>query len=359
MTAAATQFITPLSLQAVSGQNVHTKLFDLTMEAAMGHIELARWADFILIAPASANILAKLAYGHTDDLLTTLCLASNAPIILAPAMNQQMWQAAITQENCQRLQTRNFQILYPTKGSQACGETGIGRMLEPLEIIQSIKQKFQTKQLKNQTILITAGPTREAIDPVRFISNRSSGRMGYAIAESAFAQGAQVILISGAVTLSPPYGVKIVSVDTAQSMYDKTMQYVSDADIFIATAAVADYRPVQPAVHKIKKQNSPFQLILEPTPDILATVSNLDSPPFTVGFAAETENLATYAQAKLKHKKLDMIAANQVNIEGIGFDSAYNALSVFWQDGKLELPRCTKKELANQLMALIIQRYFK
>ncbi len=357
MTAAATQFITPLTLQAVSGQPVSTDLLDTKAEAAMGHIELARWADVILIAPATADFLVKLAYGHANDLLSTVCLATAAPITVAPAMNQQMWQAPITQQNCQQLQQRGVKLFGPAIGSQACGETGAGRMLEPLELVQCLQNIFQSGALQAKKILVTAGPTREDIDPVRFISNRSSGRMGYAIVEAAAAKGAEVTLVSGPVSLSPPAGGQIISVYSAQDMFEAVMARVSAADIFIATAAVADYRPAQQAAQKLKKNQAQLQLSLERTPDILASVASLATPPFTVGFAAETDNLVDYARSKLEHKKLDMIAANLVGIEGIGFDSEENALSVFWADGSVDLPRCSKKELANQLVDLIIQRY--
>jgi phosphopantothenoylcysteine decarboxylase/phosphopantothenate--cysteine ligase len=357
MTPAATEFITPLTLQALSGQRVHTLTLDAETEAAMGHIELARWADVVLIAPATADFLAKLAYGHANDLLSTLCLATTAPITVAPAMNQQMWQAPITQENYQRLQQRGIKIFGPACGSQACGETGAGRMLEPLELVQCLEGLFQQGLLTGYKVLITAGPTREDIDPVRFISNRSSGRMGYAIASAAYAAGAKVTLINGPISLSPPLGVQIVPIYSAQEMFEAVMAHVATMDIFIATAAVADYRPVQQADQKLKKNETVIQLTLERTPDILANVANLPTPPFTVGFAAETNDLIDNARSKLQHKKLDMIVANQVGIEGVGFDSEENALHVLWADGEIELPRCSKTKLAKQLIKLIIQRY--
>jgi phosphopantothenoylcysteine decarboxylase/phosphopantothenate--cysteine ligase len=364
MTAAAREFITPLTLQALSGQVVYTNIMDA--KTAMAHIELARWAEVVLIAPATADFMAKLAYGHANDLLSTLCLATTAPIIIAPAMNQQMWQARATQENYKLLQQHGVKIFGPAVGAQACGETGAGRMLEPVELVNSLTTLLgknengggkQEGQLQDKKILITAGPTREHIDPVRFISNRSSGRMGYAVAEAAIAQGADVTLISGPVSLSPPQEAEIISVDSSQDMFEAVMAAISSADIFIATAAVADYRPSQQAAHKLKKNEAHLTLSLEPTPDILARVANLPNPPFTVGFAAETKDLIKYAQSKLKRKKLNMIAANIVGIEGIGFDSEENALQVFWNDGDIELSRCSKKELAHQLMDIIIQRY--
>jgi len=357
MTNAATQFITPLTLQALSGQRVHTDLLDADAEMAMGHIELARWAEVVLIAPLTADFLAKLTYGHADDLLSAICLATTAPLIVAPAMNQQMWQSRITQENAERLQQRGVKILGPASGSQACGETGTGRMLEPLELVQFLQNEFKSGPLQGKKVLITAGPTREDIDPVRFISNRSSGRMGYAIATAAATFGAEVILISGPVSLSPPQTVQTLSVYSSQEMYEAVMARISTSDIFIAAAAVADYRPVQQATQKMKKNEAHLQLTLERTPDILAQVANLPTPPFTVGFAAETEHLADYARSKLEKKKLDMIAANLVGIEGIGFDSEENALSVFWAEGCIELPRNSKQLLANQLVGIIMQRY--
>jgi len=362
MTAAATEFITPLTLQALSGQAVYSNLMDA--ETAMVHIELARWAEVVLIAPATADFFAKLAYGHANDLLSTLCLATTAPITVAPAMNQQMWQARATQENYKRLQQHGVTIFGPAVGTQACGEIGVGRMLEPAALINSLKILLGHSensgnpegQLQGKKILITAGPTREHIDPVRFISNRSSGRMGYAVAEAAIAQGADVTLISGPVSLSPPQGAETIYIDSSQELFEAVMA-ISSADIFIATAAVADYRPSQPAVHKLKKNEAHLTLSLERTPDILASVANLPNPPFTVGFAAETKHLIEYAQSKLKRKKLNMIAANLVGIEGRGFESEENALHVFWNDGSIELSRCPKKELAQKLMDIIIQRY--
>jgi phosphopantothenoylcysteine decarboxylase/phosphopantothenate--cysteine ligase len=269
-------------------------------------------------------------------------------------MNQQMWQSRITQENAERLQQRGVKILGPASGSQACGETGTGRMLDPLELVQFLQNGFKSGPLQGKKVLITAGPTREDIDPVRFISNRSSGRMGYAIATAAATFGAEVTLISGPVSLSPPQDVQTLSVYSSQEMYEAVMARISTSDIFIAAAAVADYRPVQQAIQKIKKNEAHLQLSLERTPDILAQVANLATPPFTVGFAAETEHLADYARSKLEKKKLNMIAANLVGIEGIGFDSEENALSVFWADGCIEFPKTSKKVLANQLVEIII-----
>ncbi len=357
MTASATAFITPLTLQAVSEERVHVELLDVETEATINHIELARWADIILIAPTTANFIAKLTYGHADDLLSTVCLATVAPILLAPAMNQKMWQAPITQENCQRLQQRGVTFLGPTEGSQACGEVGPGRMLEPSEIVSRVRDFFTTGALQGRRVLVTAGPTREDIDPVRFISNRSSGRMGYAMAAAARDTGASVTLVSGPVSLTPPDHVEVKTIYCAQEMLETVMAEIKETDIFIAAAAVADYRPVRVVDHKIKKQNSSLILELERTPDILGQVASLPQPPFTVGFAAETQAVTEYARDKLQRKKLDMIAANQVGTPGIGFDSTDNALTVLWAEGEIELPRCSKQELAKQLMEVIIRRY--
>jgi phosphopantothenoylcysteine decarboxylase/phosphopantothenate--cysteine ligase len=359
MTTAATAFITPLTLQVVSGQPVYTQLFNAITTAAMEHIELARWADVVLIAPTSADFLAKLAGGHADDLLSTVCLATSAPIVVTPAMNSLMWQAPATQENCRCLQSYGVKFFGPATGSQACGETGSGRMLEPLEIVQQLQDLFQAKFLSGYQVLVTAGPTREDIDPVRFISNRSSGRMGYALAQAAQRAGAQVTLISGPVALSPLPGVQLLSVYSAQEMLATVMTQVVTADIFIATAAVADYCPSQPLEHKFKKHETYWQITLTRTPDILATVTSLPNPPFTVGFAAETDNLLEYAQKKLQQKKLDMIIANLVGIPGIGFDSEENQLSVLWAEGCIELPRAAKTELAKHLLEIIVQQYQK
>jgi phosphopantothenoylcysteine decarboxylase/phosphopantothenate--cysteine ligase len=349
MTETATKFITALTLEALSGKSVYV------VHDAMAHIELARWADIILIAPATANFLANLTYGHAHDLLSTLCLATAAPICVAPAMNQQMWHAAITQENCDKLQQRGITIFGPAIGSQACGDVGAGRMLEVVDLIGALQLFFQPTVLKAKKVLITAGPTREHIDPVRFISNRSSGRMGYAIAEAASAAGADVTLISGPVFLSSPTAT--ISVNSAEEMLEAVMAEIQNTDIFISTAAVSDYRPIKQAEQKLKKTAATLQLNLERTPDILASVSKLENPPFTVGFAAETNNMVEYAKKKLVAKKLDMIAANQVGIEGLGFDSEDNALSLFWADGGLELARTNKKILARQLIDVIIERY--
>lgn len=359
MTAAATAFITPLTLQAVSGNRVQTSLLDEAAEAAMGHIELARWADRVLIAPATADFIAKLAHGQADDLLSTLCLATAAPICIAPAMNQQMWKAPAVQRNCQLLREFNVHIWGPAIGSQACGDVGAGRMLEPHELLQRLHSEFSPLRgkLNGKKIVVTAGPTREDLDPVRFISNRSSGRMGYAVAEAARDAGADVVLISGPVNLTAPLGVQLLPVYSAQNMLDAVMSQLHNSDIFISAAAVADYRAAETAAHKIKKQADEMQIPLAKTTDIIAQVAALPNPPFTVGFAAETQAVAEYARDKLQRKKLDMIAANLVGVEGTGFDSLENALTVIWKDGEVELARNTKTQLAQQLLALIIAHY--
>lgn len=359
MTSAACEFITPLTLQAVSGQRVHTQLLDATAESAMSHITLARWADVVLVAPATADFLAKLTYGFADDLLSTLCLATTAPIVVAPAMNQQMWYAPATQENCQRLQQRGLKLIGPTVGSQACGEIGAGRMVEPTELVAQLRAVFTPQRLQGQRVLITAGPTRENLDAVRFISNRSSGKMGYALAHAAQNAGANVTLVSGPVALTPPWGVKTFSVYSAQMMLETVLAQIAETDIFIAAAAVADYRPIQQVSHKIKKQAPTLTISLERTTDILATVADLPTPPFTVGFAAETEAVVDYARDKLQRKKLAMIIANQVGIEGVGFESDENAAVVVWAEGELELPRCAKSLLAEQLLEIISQRFWE
>ena len=356
MTTAAQEFITPLTLQALSGQAVRSTLFDPAHEAAMGHIELARWADLILIAPASANTLAKLAQGTADDLLSTLCLAAGCPISVAPAMNQHMWQAPATQTNIKTLQQRHIQILGPAEGSQACGDTGPGRMLEPIEICQEAEHRFTPGPLKNIPVVITAGPTREAIDPVRYLSNRSSGKMGFALAAAAHRAGANVTLISGPVSLPSPQGVKRINVESAVEMHTQTLNAVNDQGILIAAAAVSDYRPTSVAPQKIKKHTETLPLTLVRNPDILQSVSLGTPRPFCVGFAAETHELERFAKNKLKQKQLDMIAANPVN-HGLGFDRDDNQLQVYWPGGEKHFPTTDKQTLATQLITLIAERF--
>ena len=357
MTRGATAFITPMTLQALSGYPVRTELFDPEHEAAMGHIELARWADAVLVAPASADFMARLAAGMADDLLTTLCLATAAPLALAPAMNRQMWLAAATVENARRLQQRGVRLFGPAEGDQACGESGPGRMVEPVELIEGLSTLFTSGVLSGVAVTVTAGPTREAVDPVRFISNRSSGRMGYAIAAAAAEAGAQVRLVTGPVSLATPAGVERVEVETAEQMLEAVM--VDPGDIFISCAAVADYRPVEAAQSKIKKSAGEITLTLQRNPDILATVSGLPNAPFTVGFAAETDELESHARSKLKAKGVDMIAANWVGqrAAGGGFDSETNALSLFWEGGGQALPKAAKSRLARQLIGVIAERF--
>ncbi len=359
MTPAATEFITPLTFQAISGNRVQTALLDVDAEAAMGHIELARWVDMIVIAPATADFMARLAHGHANDLLSTLCLATAAPICIAPAMNQQMWKAPAVQANCQRVREFGIQIWGPAVGSQACGDVGAGRMLEPAELLQRIQSAFSPLrgQLSGKRVLVTAGPTREDLDPVRFISNRSSGRMGYAVAEAARDAGAEVFLVSGPVNLAAPLGVELIPAYSAQQMLDAVMAKVQDCDIFISAAAVADYRAADIATHKIKKKADDMVIQLTKTTDIIAHVAALPKPPFTVGFAAETQAVAAYAREKLTRKNLDMIAANLVGVEGTGFDSLENALTVLWKEGEVELARNTKTVLAQQLLEWVIARF--
>jgi phosphopantothenoylcysteine decarboxylase/phosphopantothenate--cysteine ligase len=354
MTEAAQAFITPLTLQALSGEAVRSELFDPAHEAAMGHIELARWADLVLVAPATANLLAKLAHGRADDLLSTLCLATEAPIAVAPAMNQQMWQSDATKDNMKRLQARNVVILGPDSGDQACGETGPGRMLEPAAIVARIKNEFAPKRLENKRILITAGPTREPIDPVRYLSNRSSGKMGFAMATAALQAGAEVTLIAGPVSLEINKAVNRINVETAATMHTKVIENIDSCDIFIATAAVSDYRPEFMEAQKIKKDADQLTLSLTKNPDILADVAGRSSKPFCVGFAAETQNLEHYARQKLISKNLDMIIANPVD-NGRGFDQEDNTLHVFWKDGDKAFATAPKTELARQLIHLIAE----
>ena len=355
MTESACEFITPLTLQALSGNPVHTDLLNVDAEAAMGHIELARWADLIMIAPATANTMAKLACGIADDLLSTLCLATQAPIHLAPAMNHIMWMNTATQANVKKLKQRGYSFHGPAEGEQACGETGAGRMLEPQELTELIHAEFshnKPKLLSGKKILITAGPTREAIDPVRFISNRSSGKMGYAIAKAARDLGAEVMLVSGPVALKAPQNITVFPVESAKEMHQKTLSLAKDADIFIATAAVSDYSPAQIADQKIKKSNDTLSLELHYNPDILFDVSHRYPDLFTVGFAAETEHLIKHAQEKLQRKKLNMIVANPVG-KNKAFEMDTNQLEILWKDGHISLPEDDKNNLARELLLII------
>ncbi|MEN8179072.1 MAG: bifunctional phosphopantothenoylcysteine decarboxylase/phosphopantothenate--cysteine ligase CoaBC [Pseudomonadota bacterium] len=357
MTRAAQAFITPLTFQALSGQPVFTELLSAEQESAMNHIELARWADLVLVAPASADFLARLACGMANDLLSTLCLATTAPVKVAPAMNQQMWLNPATQENCQRLIGRGVGIWGPDAGLQACGETGPGRMLEPENLLEQLNTLFSDGPLHGVRVLITAGPTREPIDPVRFIGNRSSGRMGFALAEALQSLGADVRLISGSVALPTPAGLERVDVETATQMRNAVMERIQDCDIFIGVAAVGDYRPVAMAEQKIKKSGERLRLTLEPNPDILAEVAALQGGPFTVGFAAETECLEEYAETKRLSKGVDLIAANQVGNKDGGFESDENALLLLWEGGRVALPMMPKARLAEELGAVVVERY--
>lgn len=355
MTANAEEFITALTMQTVSGQPVHHSLLDPEAEAGMGHIELARWADVVLVAPATANFIARLTQGNADDLLTTLCLATAAPVALAPAMNQQMWQDSATQENIHILKNRHINILGPGVGDQACGETGPGRMLEPLDLVDAVSRLFESGALEGNKVIVTAGPTWEAIDPVRGITNHSSGKMGYAVAEAAAEAGAQVILVSGPTALDPPEHVQRVSVSSAQNMHDAVMSEVSDADIFIAVAAVADYRPAVAAEDKIKKVNDTLTIKLIKNPDILSTIAKRGNI-YTVGFAAETSNVEQHAREKLVKKGVDLIAANKVG-GGEGFGADDNALLLIDQNKTHSLPSMSKTQLARILVQQIAKRY--
>jgi phosphopantothenoylcysteine decarboxylase/phosphopantothenate--cysteine ligase len=359
MTAAAQQFVTPLTFQALSGRPVRTDLWDSAAEAAMGHIELARWAELILIAPASADFLARLAHGQASDLLSTLCLASAAPLAVAPAMNRLMWSNAATQANLATLRARAVRILGPAEGEQACGESGEGRMLEPIALADLVLAGSESAcvspigaALRGQRVLITAGPTRERIDPVRFISNRSSGKMGYAVAQAAYEQGAEVVLVSGPVNLPTPAGVRRIDVETAEQMHAAVLAEVRGADIFIGTAAVADYRPANPAGCKIKKTTDKLDVCMERTVDILHAVAQRPDRPFVVGFAAETDNVEQHARAKLVKKNLDLIAANEVGDTKV-FDQDDNALTLLWHGGRRELGAGSKQKLARDLIAFI------
>jgi len=358
MTKGAQHFVGVATFQALSGRSVRTDLWDASAEAAMGHIELARWADRVVIAPASADFLARLAHGMANDLLTTLCLATDAPIAVAPAMNRLMWANAATQANVATLRARGVTIIGPAEGEQACGETGAGRMVEPADILAALlpREPRTGGALAGRKVLVTAGPTRERIDPVRFITNRSSGKMGYAVAEAAREAGADVVIVSGPVNVPTPAGVRRIDVETAEQMMDAVRAELAGTDIFIAAAAVSDYRPVQAAAEKIKKTSDSLMLALSRTTDILASVAANTPRPFVVGFAAETQNVERNALLKLEGKRLDMIAANQVG-DGLAFDCDDNALTVYWPNGKRELPRASKRDVAAGLVDVIAERF--
>ena len=355
MTHGAREFITPLTLQALSGNPVHTELLDEQAEQGMGHIELARWADLLLIAPATADLLARLATGRADDLLTTTALATAAPLLVAPAMNQQMWRDQATTDNIATLATRGVHLVGPAAGEQACGDVGPGRMEEPTIIAAAAAGLFQNGLLAGKRVVITAGPTREAMDPVRYISNHSSGKMGYALAQAAADAGASTTLVSGPVNIPLPDGVHCVSVESAEQMLDQCQALLGECDIFIACAAVADYRPASIEQRKIKKGAEQLTLELVRNPDIVAAVANSAQAPFTIGFAAETNDVLSYARDKMQRKGLDMIVANDVSDQNIGFNSDQNAVTVMWNDGEQALPCASKDSIARQIVALIAQ----
>ncbi|MFA0077662.1 bifunctional phosphopantothenoylcysteine decarboxylase/phosphopantothenate--cysteine ligase CoaBC [Vibrio artabrorum] len=358
MTNAAKEFITPLTMQAVSGRPVSDSLLDPAAEASMGHIELAKWADLVLLAPATADLIARMTAGMGNDLLTTLVLATDAPVAVSPAMNQQMYRHPATQENIATLKRRGCEIWGPAAGEQACGDVGMGRMLEPMQLVHRCEDFFQPKPLTGRSVLITAGPTREAIDPVRYITNHSSGKMGYALAEAAAKQGATVTLISGPVTLATPNKVNRIDVDSAQQMFDVVSAHAAQHDIFISCAAVADYRPETIADQKLKKVDGKDDMTIQmvKNPDIVASVASMsEDRPFTVGFAAETQDVEKYARGKLERKNLDMICANDVSVEGQGFNSSRNQLHLYWKDGDKSLPLESKYTLSLQILDQIQQ----
>ena len=360
MTSGAMEFMTPLTMQALSGNPVHHALLDPEAEAGMGHIELAKWADLILIAPASANLLSRLAQGMGNDLLTTVCLATDAPLCLAPAMNQAMWRDPMTQANVARLQkahTKKLTVIGPDAGEQACGDVGPGRMMEPELIATEVANMFESGALAGVSVVITAGPTREAIDPVRYISNHSSGKMGYALAAAARDAGARVTLISGPVNIPAPERVRMVNVTSALDMFNATKSELEHGQVFIASAAVADYRLASVAPQKVKKSTDMLTLELVKNPDIIAMVAAHVPHPFTVGFAAETQDVERYARGKLESKNLDIIIANDVSRSDIGFNSDDNAVSVFWPEGQQRFDTMNKHTLARELIALVADRY--
>ncbi|MEZ8779103.1 bifunctional phosphopantothenoylcysteine decarboxylase/phosphopantothenate--cysteine ligase CoaBC [Vibrio splendidus] len=358
MTNAAKEFITPLTMQAVSGRPVSDSLLDPAAEASMGHIELAKWADLVLLAPATADLIARMTAGMGNDLLTTLLLATDAPVAVSPAMNQQMYSHPATQDNIATLKRRGCEIWGPAAGEQACGDVGMGRMLEPMQLVHRCEDFFQPKPLAGRSVLITAGPTREAIDPVRYITNHSSGKMGYALAEAAAKQGATVTLISGPVSLATPNKVNRIDIDSAQQMFDAVTANAAQHDIFISCAAVADYRPETIADQKLKKVDGKDDMTIQmvKNPDIVASVASMsEGRPFTVGFAAETQDVEKYARGKLERKNLDMICANDVSVEGQGFNSSSNELHLYWKDGDKSLPLDSKDTLGFQILDQIQQ----
>ncbi|HHF2891657.1 bifunctional phosphopantothenoylcysteine decarboxylase/phosphopantothenate--cysteine ligase CoaBC [Vibrio diabolicus] len=353
MTKAAKEFITPLTMQAVSGRPVSDSLLDPAAEASMGHIELAKWADLVLLAPATADLIARMSAGMGNDLLTTLVLATDSPVAVSPAMNQQMYRNIATQENIATLARRGMHIWGPAAGEQACGDVGPGRMLEPMQLVHLCEQFFQPKLLEGKSILITAGPTREAIDPVRYITNHSSGKMGYALASAAAQMGAKVTLVSGPVSLNTPVGVERINVSSAQEMHEAVMAHANQHDAFISCAAVADYRPQTIASQKLKKTEGNDEMVINmvKNPDIVASVAAMtEKRPFTVGFAAETNDVETYARGKLTKKNLDMICANDVSVAGQGFNSNDNAITLYWPEGELALALESKEALSFRIL---------
>ncbi len=364
MTEGAQAFVTPLTFQALSGNPVHTTLLDPTAEAGMGHIELARWADLVLIAPASADALARIAAGMADDLLTTLVLATTAPVMVSPAMNQQMWQNPITQRNLQTLRDYGIHVIDPDAGEQACGEVGMGRMPEPEDLVDIVELKLRPRHLAQylagQHVVITAGPTREALDPVRYVSNHSSGKMGFALAEACRDAGARVTLIAGPVGLATPKGIERINIASARDLLAESLRVVdAGCDIFVATAAVADYRAASVAEQKIKKAGDTLTIELIKNPDVVATIAQHAKRPFVVGFAAETQHIEEYARGKLANKQLDMIACNDVSRSDIGFASDENAMTVFFSDRygfeKVKLDKASKIDIARRLVACMAQ----
>jgi phosphopantothenoylcysteine decarboxylase / phosphopantothenate---cysteine ligase len=356
LTASAEKLVSPTVFHAVSGELVRGDLWDEQAEAAMGHIELAKWADLVLIAPATANVIPQLANGSADSLLSTLCLATESPTVIVPSMNQAMYRNETTQLNINLLMARNVRFIGPDIGDQACGDVGPGRMTEPAEIVAKLTQTDADGSLRGVKIMVTAGPTREPIDPVRFVSNRSSGKMGFAVARAAADAGASVILVAGPVSLPTPPGVERVNVETALEMFDAAMSMIPGIDIYIGAAAISDYRPESVPPQKIKKNNEKFILEMAKSPDLLASIASLDHPPFTVGFAAETENLEDHAVSKLERKKLDMIVANLVG-DNLGFDRDDNSAVVLWRGGREPLPNMSKSDLSRKLIIMVSHRY--
>ncbi|MEO8223960.1 MAG: bifunctional phosphopantothenoylcysteine decarboxylase/phosphopantothenate--cysteine ligase CoaBC [Gammaproteobacteria bacterium] len=358
MTPSATRMVSATVFQAVSGQPVRSELWDEAAEAAMGHIELARWATLVVIAPATAHLMSQLATGSAGNLLTTVCLATSAPVVIAPAMNQAMWRHAATQANRATLESRGVRCIGPGSGSQACGDVGPGRMAEPADIVAALDVAPANELaglLQGLRVLVTAGPTREPIDPVRFVSNRSSGKMGFAVARAAVEAGAKVTLVAGPVNLPTPPGTRRIDVETAAEMSAATLELIGEVDVYIGAAAISDYRP-EPAPQKIKKRTEHLALDMVKSPDLLASIAARPVPPFTVGFAAETERLEEYARQKLAGKRVDMIVANQVGAR-LGFDEDDNSALVLWGDGQAAFSRMAKRDLARRIIATVAERF--